>query len=67
VTAIIDHPRSSLLARLRDPARWIATIDIVAVLLALSLPWSTSLVGIFGVVTAVTMLLFSTPGASFAP
>jgi O-antigen ligase len=45
VTAIIDHPRSSLLARLRDPARWIATIDIVAVLLALSLPWSTSLVG----------------------
>jgi O-antigen ligase len=56
VTAIVDHPRSSLLARLRDPARWIATVDIVAVLLALSLPWSTSLVGIFGVVTVVTML-----------
>jgi O-antigen ligase len=56
VTAIIDHPRSSLLARLRDPARWIATIDIVAVLLGLSLPWSTSLVEIFGVVTVVTML-----------
>jgi O-antigen ligase len=56
VTAIVDHPRSSLLARPRDPARWIATVDIVAALLALSLPWSTSLVGIFGAVMVVTML-----------
>jgi len=38
VTVIADNPRSSLSARLRDPARWIATVDIVAVLLALSLP-----------------------------
>ena len=33
----------------RDPAAWMTTADIVAVLIALSLPWSTSLVGIFGV------------------
>ena len=56
MTAIADHPRSSLRARLRDPARWIATVDIVAVLLALALPWSTSLVGIFGVVMVLAML-----------
>jgi hypothetical protein len=56
VTAIADHPRSLLLARLRDPARWMATVDIVAVLLALTLPWSTSLVGILGVVMVLAML-----------
>jgi O-antigen ligase len=56
VTAIADHPGSSLLARLRDPSRWMATVDIVAVLLALALPWSTSLVGIFGVVMVLAML-----------
>ncbi|WP_024519743.1 O-antigen ligase family protein [Bradyrhizobium sp. Tv2a-2] len=56
MTAIADHPRSLLLARLRDPARWMATVDIVAVLLALTLPWSTSLVGILGVVMVLAML-----------
>lgn len=56
MTAIADHPGSSLLARFRDPARWIAAVDIVAVLLALALPWSTSLVGIFGVVMVLAML-----------
>jgi len=56
VTVIADHPRSSFLARLRDPARWMTTADIVAVLLALALPWSTSLVGIFGVVMVLAML-----------
>ena len=39
----------------RDPAVWSKTSDIVAVLIALSLPWSTSLVGIFGVVFVLTM------------
>ena len=43
------------LTKWRDPARWAATSDIVAVLLALSLPWSTSLVGILGVVFALTL------------
>ncbi|WP_461352581.1 O-antigen ligase family protein [Bradyrhizobium sp. USDA 4454] len=39
----------------RDPARWQATTDVVAVLIALSLPWSTSLVGIFGVVLLIAI------------
>lgn len=39
----------------RDPAIWSKTSDIVAVLLALSLPWSTSLVGIFGVIFVLTV------------
>lgn len=45
----------SRLAAWRDPAVWSKTSDIVAVLLALSLPWSTSLVGIFGVIFVLTM------------
>jgi O-antigen ligase len=40
----------SRLAAWRDPAFWSKASDIVAVLIALTLPWSTSLVGIFGVV-----------------
>jgi hypothetical protein len=55
VTAIADDPRPSLQARLRDPARWMTTADIVAVLLALSLPWSTSLVGIFGILMVLAI------------
>ena len=39
----------------RDPAAWTKTTDIVAVLIALSLPWSTSLVGIFAAVFLVTV------------
>jgi O-antigen ligase len=40
----------------RDPAAWMAAADIVAMLLALALPWSTSLVGILGVVLLLTLL-----------
>ncbi|MCC8981876.1 O-antigen ligase family protein [Bradyrhizobium acaciae] len=39
----------------RDPARWQITTDVVAVLIALSLPWSTSLVGIFGVLLLISI------------
>ncbi|HEX7881964.1 MAG TPA: O-antigen ligase family protein [Afipia sp.] len=39
----------------RDPVRWQTAADVVAVLIALSLPWSTSLVGIFGVVLLVVI------------
>ena len=39
----------------RDPACWQTSADVVAVLLALSLPWSTSLVGIFGVVLLIAV------------
>ena len=50
------EPIGALLARRwRDPAAWATTTDIVAVLLAASLPWSTSLVGIFGVVFVIVM------------
>jgi O-antigen ligase len=40
----------------REPAAWMTATDSVAVLLALALPWSTSLVGIFGVVMVFTLL-----------
>jgi O-antigen ligase len=39
----------------RDPAAWARTADIFAVLIALSLPWSTSLVGIFAAIWLVTV------------
>lgn len=39
----------------RDPAAWARTADIVAVLIALSLPWSTSLVGIFAMVWVIAV------------
>jgi O-antigen ligase len=45
-----------LLRRWRDPAAWMTTADIVAVVLAAALPWSTSLVGILGVVLVIVML-----------
>ena len=41
--------------RWRDPAAWAATVDVFAVLLALSLPWSTSLVAIFAVAMLISM------------
>lgn len=44
---------SAALPRWRDPARWTEAADIVAVLIALSLPWSTSLVSIFTVVWVI--------------
>ena len=44
--------------RLRDPAAWASTTDIFFVLVALSLPWSTSLVAIFAVAALITMAPF---------
>ncbi|MGB8401776.1 O-antigen ligase family protein [Bradyrhizobium sp.] len=49
-------PASPSLPVWRDPAAWAKTADIVAVLIALSLPWSTSLVGIFAGIFLVTIL-----------
>jgi O-antigen ligase len=46
----------ALLWRLwRDPAAWITTSDIFLILVALSLPWSTTLVAIFAVAALVAM------------
>jgi prepilin signal peptidase PulO-like enzyme (type II secretory pathway) len=39
----------------RDPVAWAKTADIFAVLIALSLPWSTSLTGIFVTAWLVTV------------
>jgi O-antigen ligase len=48
-------PAGPALPAWRDPLAWARTADIVAVLIALSLPWSTSLVGIFAVAWLVTV------------
>jgi O-antigen ligase len=59
MTAIAGEPTATLPARRwRDPATWATAVDVLAVLLALSLPWSTSLVGIFGVVIVLAMMPF---------
>jgi len=59
MTAVAGEPTATLPARRwRDPATWAAAVDVLAVLLALSLPWSTSLVGIFGVVIVFAMMPF---------
>jgi O-antigen ligase len=42
----------------RDPAAWSTTVDVFAILLALSLPWSTSLVAIFAAALLVSMAPF---------
>ena len=41
--------------RWRDPAAWMTTVDVFAILLALALPWSTSLVAIFAVAMVLAM------------
>jgi O-antigen ligase len=49
----------ALLWRLwRDPAAWSTTSDIFAILIAASLPWSTSLVAIFAAALLVSMAPF---------
>ncbi|GLH77371.1 ligase [Bradyrhizobium sp. SSBR45G] len=59
MSALAGHPGPALLARRwRDPAAWRTTVDAVAILLAASLPWSTSLVSILGVVMLITMVPF---------
>jgi O-antigen ligase len=54
-TAADFSPASASLPAWRNPAAWAKAADIVAVLVALSLPWSTSLVGIFGAVFVVVV------------
>lgn len=41
--------------RWRDPAAWATTVDVFAILVAASLPWSTTLVGIFAAALLVSM------------
>ena len=59
MSTIARDSRTALLSRrLRDPAAWITTTDIFFILVALSLPWSTSLVAIFAVAALVSMAPF---------
>ena len=44
--------------RWRDPAAWATTADIFVILIAVSLPWSTSLVAIFAAALLVAMCPF---------
>jgi O-antigen ligase len=43
----IASPENTVVRLWRDPAAWVTAADIFAVLTALALPWSTSLVAIF--------------------
>jgi O-antigen ligase len=59
MSTLAGHSSAAMLSRRwRDPAAWRTTVDVVAILLALALPWSTSLVSIFGVVLMITMVPF---------
>ncbi len=59
MSAVAEESLGALLWRLwRDPAAWTTTTDIFIILIALSLPWSTSLVAIFAVAALVTMVPF---------
>ena len=56
MSAVARESLGALVSRLwRDPAAWITTSDVFIILVALSLPWSTSLVSIFVVAALVTM------------
>jgi O-antigen ligase len=55
VTVAAEPVGTLLWKKWRDKTAWMTSADIVAVLLAFALPWSTSLVGIFGVVLVLVM------------
>ena len=59
MTAAVNESVPALWWRLwRDPAAWVTIADVIVILIAVSLPWSTSLVGIFGVAFVVAMTPF---------
>ena len=53
-----DSLRALSSRRLRDPAIWIAATDISFILVAVFLPWSTTLVAIFAVAALLAMAPF---------
>jgi hypothetical protein len=64
VSAIARIPMAALISRLwRDPAAWVTTADVFVILIALVLPWSTSLVAIFAAALLVAMAPFLDVGA----
>jgi len=49
VSAVAREPAGASLSRLwRDPAAWATTVDVFAILIVVTLPWSTSLVAMAG-------------------
>ena len=59
MSAVAGDSVGALLGRrLRDRAAWTQTTDFFLILVALALPWSTSLVAIFVVAALVTMAPF---------
>ncbi|SDI52483.1 O-antigen ligase [Bradyrhizobium sp. Rc2d] len=59
MTAFARETAGQMLGRrLRSPAAWRETVDIFAVLTAASLPWSTSLAGIFNGLLLLCMVPF---------
>jgi O-antigen ligase len=64
VTAIAGNSVVASLVRLISArATWIALADAAAILLALSLPWSTTLVAVFAVLTLIVLVPFLDIGA----
>ena len=64
MSAVAKESVPALLWRLwRDPAAWSATVDVFAILILLSLPWSTTLVAIFAAALLVSMAPFLDFGA----
>ena len=59
MTAVAGNAPAMLPAqRWRDPAAWLTTVDICVVLVALALPWSTSLVAIFAAALLIARIPF---------
>ncbi|UQR60692.1 O-antigen ligase family protein [Bradyrhizobium sp. C-145] len=59
MTALARETAGQMLGRrLRSPTAWRETVDIFAVLTAASLPWSTSLAGIFNALLLLCMVPF---------
>lgn len=59
MSAVAKESVLELVRRLwRDPAAWATTADIFVILIAVSLPWSTSLVAIFSAAFLVSMVPF---------
>ncbi len=59
MTAIAGHsPFAALWRLLRDPASWMAAVDVFAILTAVALPFSTSLTAIFVVAMLIAWVPF---------
>lgn len=56
MNADATHPAAAAVPIWRDTAAWMKTSDLMAVLLAFSVPWSTSFVAIFAVLFVLSLL-----------